>query len=495
MLYLVLSSKTTYSGIHKMHTRSRIKDKTVVLVSTLLSSILLANPVQASGSMDNYLDLPLEDLLSMEVTSVSKKKQRLTEAAAAVFVITQEDIRRSGVTSIPEALRLAPGLQVAKIDANKWAISSRGFNTQFVNKLLVLIDGRSVYTPSYSGVYWDAQDTLLEDIDRIEVIRGPGATLWGANAVNGVINIITKQAGDTQGGLMVASAGNEEKVIAGLRYGAELNKNTHGRLYLKFNERDSSYAPGLDDEAGDDWKSLRGGFRIDSQPSDKDRWTVQGDVYEADENQTLNLWRDPSDPSNLNFAPFYLDANTADEIESSGWNLLTRWDHLLSNTSNITLQLYYDHTKRAENFLLQEQDTLDIDFQHQLEVFGNHDLVWGLGYRHIEDEFSNTYIVAFLPDSGSSDLFSAFLQDEIELLPDRLRLTLGSKFEQNDFTGFEVQPSARLIWLPTERSTLWGSVSRAVRTPSRLEDRLPDRVTNHPNPSHLYTCSFLYRWQ
>ncbi len=246
MLYLVLSSKTTYSGIHKMHTRSRIKDKTVVLVSTLLSSILLANPVQASGSMDNYLDLPLEDLLSMEVTSVSKKKQRLTEAAAAVFVITQEDIRRSGVTSIPEALRLAPGIQVAKIDANKWAISSRGFNTQFVNKLLVLIDGRSVYTPSYSGVYWDAQDTLLEDIDRIEVIRGPGATLWGANAVNGVINIITKQAGDTQGGLMVAGTGNEEKAIAGLRYGAELNANTHGRVYLKFNKRDSSYSPDQD---------------------------------------------------------------------------------------------------------------------------------------------------------------------------------------------------------------------------------------------------------
>ena len=477
-----------------MHIPMTVKGKTIALVSTLLSSAFLTNPVLAEESLDSYLDLPLEDLLSMEVTSVSKKKQRLTEAAAAVFVITQEDIRRSGVTSIPEALRLAPGLQVAKMDANKWAISSRGFNTQFVNKLLVLIDGRSVYTPSYSGVYWDAQDTLLEDIDRIEVIRGPGATLWGANAVNGVINIITKQSSETQGGLLVAGAGNEEKAIAGLRYGAELNANTHGRFYLKFNERDSSYAPGLQDEAGDDWKSLRGGFRIDSQPSVNNHWTVQGDIYDADENQSLNLWRDPSDPDNANLAPFYLTPFLADEIESSGWNLLTRWDHQFSSHSNTTLQVYYDHTKRAENFLTQEQDTLDIDFQHQLEVSGNHDLVWGLGYRHIENDFINTYNIEFFPESSSSDLFSAFLQDEIELLPDRLRLTLGSKFEQNDFTGFEIQPSARLVWLPTEGSTC------GARFPAPSEHHpglrpLQDRVTGSATPSHLYTRGVQYRWQ
>ncbi len=231
-----------------MYTPITVKGKTIAIVSTLLSSTLLANPVQASESLESYLDLPLEDLLSMEVTSVSKKKQQLNEVAAAVFVITQEDIRRSGVTSIPEALRMAPGLQVAKIDNNKWAISCRGFNTQFANKLLVLIDGRSVYTPSYSGVYWDAQDTLLEDIDRIEVIRGPGATLWGANAVNGVINIITKLAGHTQGGRLVAGAGDEEQSFTSLRYGAELNENIHGRAYFKFNERDSSYNPTLQDE-------------------------------------------------------------------------------------------------------------------------------------------------------------------------------------------------------------------------------------------------------
>lgn len=460
-----------------------------VFLSTLFSSILLGTSAQASESVEDYLELDLEDLLSMEVTSVSKKKQQLNETAAAIFVITQEDIRRSGVTSIPEALRLAPGIQVAKIDANKWAISCRGFNTQFVNKLLVLIDGRSVYSPTYSGVYWDAQDTLLEDIDRIEVIRGPGATMWGANAVNGVINIITKQVTDTQGGLLIAGAGNEEKVIAGLRYGAELNENTHGRVYLKFNERDSSYAPGLDDEAGDDWKSLRGGFRIDSQTSVSDRWTVQGDIYDANENQTLNLWKDPSDPDNGGFAPYFLAANMPDEIESSGWNLLTRWDRQISNDSNTTLQLYYDHTKRAESFLEQEQDTLDIDFQHQLNLIGNHDLVWGLGYRHIEDNFSNTYNVSFLPDSSSFDLFSVFLQDEIELLPDRLRLTLGAKFEQNDFTGFEIQPSARLVWMPTERSTLWGSVSRAIRTPSRLEtsSRIVSRIIPLP-PTYTPTA-------
>ncbi|MDX2506546.1 MAG: TonB-dependent receptor [Gammaproteobacteria bacterium] len=445
------------------------RSRKIALPASLIFSLLPVPSVQADESVEDYLDLPLEDLLSMEVTSVSKKKQRLNEVAAAVFVITQEDIHRSGVTSIPEALRMAPGIQVSRIDANKWAITSRGFNRQFANKLLVMIDGRTVYAPSYSGVYWDAQDTLLADIDRIEVIRGPGATVWGANAVNGVINIITKQAMDTQGGLLVAGAGDEEEVFANLRYGAEIATETYARWYLKYNDRDSSYASGLDD-GGDDWQSLRGGFRIDSQATEADSWTLQGDVYDADENQTLNLWKDPADPANDVFKPLYQATNTPDDVDSSGWNLLGKWEHRFSDQASSALQLYYDRSERSEGFVKQTHDTLDIDFQHQFSVFETHDVIWGLGYRHIEDDFDNTYVISFLPDSRNIDIYSAFVQDEIQLLPQTLSLTLGSKFEHNEYTGNEVQPSARLVWLPDERNTLWGSISRAVRTPSRLED-------------------------
>ncbi|MCM8884957.1 MAG: TonB-dependent receptor [Candidatus Thiodiazotropha sp.] len=454
--------------------------KLAAMFCAILSFFLLIAPVQAEESVDSYLDLTLEDLLNIEVTSVSKKKQRLNEAAAAVYVITQEDIRRSGVTSIPEALRMAPGIHVGRLDANKWAISSRGFNNQFANKLLVLIDGRSVYTPVYSGVYWDAQDTLLEDIDRIEVIRGPGASLWGANAVNGVINIITKPASETQGGLLVAGAGDEEKIIGSLRYGSELNDSTHGRYYLKFNDRDSSYSTTLDDQAGDDWDKVQGGFRFDSLASGSDQWTFQGDFYDAEINQRVNEWKDPNDPANIVFAPFYLSTLIPDEVDVSGWNLLTRWDHVFSSQSNSTLQLYYDFTKRDGRLLGQQYKTLDIDYQHQLQFSKSHDLLWGLGYRYIQYDFNNTFNAEFLHDNRSVDLFSAFVQDEIILIPESLRLILGSKFEHNEFTGFEVQPSARLVWLASERSTIWTSVSRAVRTPSYVEEdsRIVTRVVS-----------------
>ena len=443
------------------------------LISVICAGAMvsLTGGATAADAVESYLDLPLEDLLSLEVTSVSKKKQRISEAAAAVFVITQEDIRRSGVTSIPEALRMAPGIQVARIDANKWAISSRGFNTQFANKLLVLIDGRSVYTPSYSGVYWDVQDTLLEDIDRIEVIRGPGATLWGANAVNGVINIITKDAASTLGGLAVIGAGNEEKAFAGLRYGVALGEETHGRFFVKFNERDDSYAIDLERDTGDSWDALRAGFRIDGNLTPTDSWTLQGDIYNTDQNQTLqHLWKDPYDPANAGFAPTYDDANREEQFDSKGWNILARWNHLHNDGSDSSLQVYYDHTNRSETLLQQVQNTLDIDFQHHIKLMEKHDLVWGLGYRRIEDEYSNSYAASILPEDGGSDLYSAFVQDEIELSPNCLYLTLGSKFEHNEYTGHEIQPSARLLFTPNETNSYWASVSRAVRTPSRMEN-------------------------
>ncbi len=443
------------------------KDYRRPLAGLAVPFLLLASSAQAHGLTEEYMDMPLEDLLSMEVTLVSKKKQPLNEAAAAIFVITQDDILRSGVTSIPEALRMAPGIQVGRIDANKWAISSRGFANQFANKLLVMIDGRTVYNPAFSGVYWDAQDTLLGDIERIEVIRGPGATAWGANAVNGVINIITKQAEQTQGGLLTVGAGNEEKAFGSMRYGIKTKHGVAARAYLKYNDRDSSYTQGKGN--GDRWQSLRGGFRVDVQSAEADSWTLQGDIYKADENQTLNLWKDPEDPANAGYAPFYLAANVQDRIESSGWNLLGRRSHRFSESSSATLQLYVDHTYRSEGILTQAHDTVDIDFQHQYRGITGHEIVWGLGYRHIRDNIENTFAVSFLPDSRGLDLYSAFIQDEIALSPDTLLLTLGSKFEHNDFTGLEIQPSVRIAWMPDQRSTLWGAISKALRTPSRLE--------------------------
>ena len=439
------------------------------LIPPLLGTLAMVGPALGEDSLDGFLDAPLEELLSVEVTSVAKKSQPINEVAAAVFVITSEDIRRSGVTSIPEALRLAPGIQVARIDANKWAITSRGFNNQFANKLLVMIDGRTVYTPSFSGVYWDAQDTLLEDIQRIEVIRGPGASVWGANAVNGVINIITRSAQDTGGGFSTVSAGDQEKLLAGFRYGTTFGSGDAARFYVKYGDHGASYSPATGGEGGDDWTSLRAGFRADGQFSTQDLWTLQGDIYDADENQLVNEWKDPDVPGNAVYAPFYLVPDTRDKVDSSGWNLLGRWEHLLTAESGLQLQVYFDHTERSEMIIAQVHDTLDIDFQHQFQPLPGHDLIWGLGYRRIRDDFDNGFLGTMIPESSTRDLYSAFVQDEIELVPRQWRLILGSKFEHNDYTGFEVQPTARLLWTPDFRNTFWGAVSRAVRTPSRLE--------------------------
>ena len=457
--------------------KARIYRKNTLIFS-LISCFSMLQMVHAEESVEDFLDLGLEDLLSMEITSVSKKKQRLTEAAAAVFVISQEDIRRSGVTSIPEALRMAPGVQVAQIDSNKWAISTRGFNGQFANKLLVLIDGRSIYTPSFSGVYWDAQDTLMEDIERIEIIRGPGATLWGANAVNGVINIITKYAGDTQGGLITAGGGVHEKAFVGFRYGLDINEDSRGRFYAKAVDRDSFSQDADDSDANDSWESVRTGFRIDGELDEKNSWTLQGDIYEVESDQYINAL--PTDP--LLFDPATLDpltppgtviptllSNVKDVTLSTGWNLLARWNFQLSDQSSTALQIYVDQIKREEIYSTQSHNTLDVDFQHNLSIAEGHELIWGLGYRQIEDEFDNTYNVSLNPDSNTTDLLSAFIQDQIEIIPEQFYLTIGSKFEKNDYTGSELQPSIRALWKLDDRSSIWSSVSRAVRTPSRIE--------------------------
>ncbi len=433
-----------------------------------LRSILLA--VSAAGFMpslaaqDTYhppselKKLSVEELLDIDVTSVSKYPEKLSAAAAAVAVLTQDDIHSSGFTSIPEALRLVPGLDVARVDSHTWAISSRGFNDVFANKLLVMIDGRTVYTPLFSGVFWEVQDTLLEDIDRIEVVRGPGATLWGANAVNGVINIITKSARDTQGLLVSGGGGTEDRGFADIRYGVKIDEDTFLRVYAKYFNRDSSLLPD-DTTAHDAWDMFRGGFRLDWEPTKENSFTFQGDIYTGNQDENYLV------PTTT--FPFAGKIQATDTV--SGGNLLGRWSHSFSADSQLTVQAYYDRTERQSPIFAEDRDTGDIDLQHRFALGERQEVIWGLGFRSTHDDVTNSLNVSLLPNHRTLNLYSAFLQDEVSIVPERLRLTVGSKFEHNDFTGFEIQPSARALWTPGYSQTFWASVSRAVRTPSRAE--------------------------
>jgi iron complex outermembrane receptor protein len=411
--------------------------------------------------------LTVEELVDIDVTSVSKYPEKYSEAAAAVAVLTSEDIERSGVTSIPEALRLVPGMDVARVDSHTWAISSRGFNDIFANKLLVMIDGRTVYTPLFSGVFWDVQDTLLADIDRIEVVRGPGATLWGANAVNGVINIITKNARDTQGLLISGGGGTEDLGFANLRYGGKIGENAFFRVYGKFFYRDSSVLLN-DGDAHDEWYQYRSGFRIDWEPTNENAFTFQGDIYSGQEDDSYLI------PA-FTF-PFSKRVDSTDNV--AGGNLLGRWTHTFEQDSQLTLQAYYDRTVRNSTILGEDRDTGDVDLQDRF-TWGEQKIVWGAGYRVTHRDVRNSLNVSLFPPDDTFNLFSAFVQDEIAIVPERLRLTFGSKFEHNDFTGFEVQPSARALWTPARGQTVWGSISRAVRTPSEAEN---DIVLNPAPP-------------
>lgn len=448
---------------------------TLVLTWGLIVGLAHAS-AQAQQPSPDLTELSLEQLMSVEITSVSKREERLWESAAAVSVITGEDIRRAGVKSIPEALRLVPGLQVAQFGSNRWAISARGFNATFSNKLLVLIDGRTAYTPLFAGVFWDVQDTLLEDVDRIEVIRGPGGTLWGANAVNGVINVITKQAKATQGSYIEVGGGSEERGFVGTRYGGRVGDDLFYRGYFKYANRDN-LVTATGREAADDWRAYRGGFRLDWEPSTRDTLTVQGDLYKGDFGQTLTV------PSLS--APFSVNSESRDDF--AGGNFLTRWRHKTADRTETTFQFYYDRTHRHELLFHEMRDTVDLEFQHRFPVGVRHDLIWGVGTRVTIDNIDNSASLVFTPTRRTDHLVSGFIQDQFTLIPERLTLTLGSKFEQNSYSGFEAQPNARLLYSPNDWNRVWAAVSRAVRTPARFERDVQTNVAAFPGPGGLTT--------
>ena len=438
-------------------------------------ALLCVGGVDMARATENneYLDMDIGQLMNVTVTSVAKKAQPLSDAAAAVFVITQEDIRRSGVTTVPDALAMAPGLQVAKISASKWSVSSRGFAGLTSNKLLVLIDGRSVYSPGHSGVFWDTQNVMLEDVERIEVVRGSGGTLWGANAVNGAINIITKKAEDTQGALVRAGVGSQHTSSSAARYGGKISDVAYGRVYLTYDDHASNTLHQTGGDADDSSQPMQTGFRMDGKPGNGKEWTLQGDVYENSGDQMVfPYWT----------AESVVPAALFDEIDAKGANLLGRWRQELGDGKAVTFKAYYDNAQRDEAIYKLQFDTLDLDLQYETKLGQRQSLTMGTGYRSVQGSFDRTFQIS-LPDRSDS-LYSAFLQDEINILADRLWLTLGSKYEHNDYTGSEWQPSAKLLWKPADRHSLWASAARAVRTPAIVEQygRLTMARYSIPNP-------------
>lgn len=426
--------------------------------AALLFAVIAAAENNQNSSHPQLLELTIEQLMEIDVYSVSKKDESLADAAAAVVVLTSEDIRRSGAQSIPEALRMVPGLHVAQLDNATWSVSSRGYHGIFPTKLLVLVDGRSVYTPIFSGVYWNSVDTILEDIEQIEVIRGPGGTIWGANAVNGVINIITKSAAKTAGTLISAGGGSEEPFFTAVRQGVALE---HGafRVSGKYYQRDSSEA--LDgseafDESSAGLFSSRGDFDL----SERDSLMFGVDHYDINEQHLLSL----------SLAPGAGGATRAERNDISGSSVIGRWQRAIGDAQQLSVQSYFSRYERNDFGVDQRVDVFDIELQHHLHPLDAHAVAWGMSYRHIDDLMRGGDVVRMADEAKNYELFSAFIQDEITLLPETLRLIAGVKVERHTFTGLETQPNLRMIWTPDHRQSIWAAYSRAVRLPSRVTE-------------------------
>ena len=424
-----------------------------VLLGTAIA-VSIVCPAWPQMRSNDLADRSLEDLMNIEVISVSKKEQKASHAAAAIFVISREDIRRSAANNIPDLLRMVPGLNVAQIGSGRWAISARGFNGEFSNKLLVLLDGRSVYLPITSGVFWDVLDLPLEDIERIEVIRGPGGTSWGANAVNGVINIITSHASATQGGMITAGAGNLEQGFGTVQYGGRLGRRTYYRAFTRYSNHYH-----LPDRSGgnaqDAWHVLRGGLRADTELSDKDELSFQGDLYGGHESSFYNFFQSFAMPyPQLVFRSWGL----------SGGYFQSQWKRRHSERAETTLLVSFDRYKRLDPH--GETRGMLVNFEEHFAWNARQDLVWGLGYRYSNSTSKWNKAIWLSPADSDAHLFSSFVQDEIAILPDRLSLTLGTRLEYNRYTGLGIMPGARLAWKVSDRRMAWAAVSRAIRTPS-----------------------------
>jgi iron complex outermembrane recepter protein len=437
-----------------------VSNRVKVLIAVIVQCLYTLPLYSQSQNSGELAALDLEELMNIEITSVSKKQEKLTDAPAAIYVLTNEDIRRSGATSIPEALRQVPGLYVGKINAYTWSITARGFTNQYANKLLVLIDGRSVYTPLFSGVFWDVQDVPLENIERIEVIRGPGATLWGANAVNGIINIITKKTVKDKGMLFSSGAGKEDRAFGTLQYTGTLDSQNTYRIYTKYNKYDALQSSSEGSNNNDAWEKLQTGFRIDKELTPSKHLTLQGDTYTSHSNLTFSSF-DPSN-QNLKLIPY-----------TKGGNILMRYSNTLSSTSEFKIQSYFDRTIRDIGPFNEQRTTFDIDTEYRFRIGNNHDVITGLGYRNTGDNLENApLLLTFDPIERNDNLFSGFIQDEIRLMNDTLKIIPGTKFEHNDYTGYELQPGIKILWKQDENTALWGSISRSVRTPSRADHTL-----------------------
>jgi iron complex outermembrane receptor protein len=447
--------------------------KTYIFVVSVLSLLGQRTPQSQAfaqkrdaNAPEDFFEMSLEELMNIEITTPSKKEEKLFRTPAAAYVLTGDEIRRSGAMSVADALRMVPGLQIARINSNELAVSSRGFNREFSKRMLIMIDGRSVYNPHWGGIRRDSRDVMLEDIDRIEVIRGPGGTLWGPNAINGIVNIITKNAKDTQGGLLSGGGGTEEQGFGTVRYGDKIDEETYYRVYAKyFNRGDGTQRNG--DSGKDGWEVLQGGFRFDGDPTDRDQWTVLGDIHDGDVGH-LATKRFPTPP----LSELVFHENTV-----TGGDILGRWKRTFSEESDMIWQIYYDRQRRVEERLSETINTYDIDFQHRFAVDDRHEITWGLGYRYYRHTLDGSFTYSLNPRHRDMYLYSGFLQDRISLVADKLELTVGSKILEQHSTGFEYQPSGRLLWTPDERNSVWGAITRAVRTPNRSDTDPRIRLT------------------
>ena len=429
------------------------------LIAAILMMCCAASPAADLDESADLVSLSLEELLNMEITTLSRKAEGLGNAPAAVFVISQKDIQRSGARTIPDLLRMVPGMQVAQIDGNKWAVTARGANGRFANKLLVLMDGRTLYSPLLSGVYWDVQDTDIDAIERIEVIRGPGATMWGANAVNGVVNIITKNAADTTGGGVNVLTGNNGRIEGIVRYGGKLGSG-HYRAYAKLTEQDGNKDL-LGQPTGDSSEMARIGSRADWKFDNGQQLSISAEAYDGKSGET-RVSRD--------IVPPY-ETIVDFEADVSGAFARLHWSRDFGPGTNIELRSYVSHEDRTAATYDEHRDTIDIEFQHRFEAGKIHDVMWGLGYRLSRDDTSDSFEIRLDPASFTQRRLSGFIQDDIGLLDDRLRLVVGTKFEHTNMSDrdVEISPGVRLAYNVSEQSTIWGAVSRAVRVPSRGE--------------------------